>query len=70
MLYEVITRNRGYINRDAYDKEITKEDLQNLINDMYKIPVDVGEEIIHVLPQSYIVDNETGVKNPVSYNFV
>jgi cell division protein FtsA len=58
-------RNRGYINRDAYDKEITREDLQNLINDMYKIPVDVGEEIIHVLPQSYIVDNETGVKNPV-----
>ncbi|HDR68092.1 MAG TPA: cell division protein FtsA [Bacteroidaceae bacterium] len=58
-------RNRGYINRDSYDSEITKEDLQNLINDMYKIPVDVGEEIIHVLPQSYIVDSETGVKNPI-----
>jgi cell division protein FtsA len=58
-------RNRGYINRDAYDEEIRRDDLQNLINDMYKIPVDVGEEIIHVLPQSYIVDNETGVKNPV-----
>jgi cell division protein FtsA len=58
-------RNRGYINRDAYDEEIRRDDLQNLIKDMYKIPVDVGEEIIHVLPQSYIVDNETGVKNPV-----
>jgi len=58
-------RNRGYINRDSYDDEITREDLQHLIDDMYKIPVDVGEEIIHVLPQSYIVDNETGVKNPV-----
>ena len=58
-------RNRGYINRDAYDEEITREDLKKLIDDMYKIPVDVGEEIIHVLPQSYIVDNETGVKNPV-----
>ena len=58
-------RNRGYINRDSYDDEITKEDVQHLIDDMYKIPVDVGEEIIHVLPQSYIVDNETGVKNPV-----
>ncbi len=33
-------RNRGYINRDAYDEEITREDLQNLINDMYKIPPD------------------------------
>ncbi|PID93324.1 MAG: cell division protein FtsA [Bacteroidetes bacterium] len=58
-------RNRGYINRDSYDDEITRDDLQKLINDMYKIPVDVGEEIIHVLPQNYIVDNENGVKNPV-----
>jgi cell division protein FtsA len=32
---------------------------------MHKIPVDVGEEIIHVLPQNFIVDSETGVKNPV-----
>ena len=58
-------RNRGYINRDSYDDEITREDVQHLIDDMHKIPVDVGEEIIHVLPQSYIVDNETGVKNPI-----
>lgn len=58
-------RNRGYVNRDSYEDEIKREDLQALIEDMYKIPVDVGEEIIHVLPQNYIVDNETGVKNPV-----
>ncbi len=58
-------RNRGYVNRDSYEDEITREDLYALIQDMYKIPVDVGEEIIHVLPQNYIVDNETGVKNPV-----
>jgi cell division protein FtsA len=32
---------------------------------MYKIPIGVGEEIIHILPQNFIVDNETGVKNPV-----
>ncbi len=57
-------RNRGYINRDSYDDEITKDDIQRLIDDMYKIPIDAGEEIIHVLPQHYIVDNETGVKNP------
>lgn len=58
-------RNRGYVNRDSYEDEITREDLQALIDDMHKIPVNVGEEIIHVLPQNYIVDNETGVKNPV-----
>ncbi|MFW5656629.1 MAG: cell division protein FtsA [Bacteroidota bacterium] len=58
-------RNRGYINRDSYDDEITREDVITLINDMYKIPIDVGEEIIHVLPQNFTVDNEVGVKNPV-----
>ncbi|MBI9055557.1 MAG: cell division protein FtsA [Bacteroidales bacterium] len=58
-------KNRGYINRDSYDDEITKDDIEALIQDMYKIPIDIGEEIIHVLPQNFIVDNEIGVKNPV-----
>ncbi|HAN20052.1 MAG: cell division protein FtsA [Bacteroidetes bacterium GWC2_33_15] len=58
-------KNRGYINRNSYDDIITKADIDALIQDMYKIPIDVGEEIIHVLPQNFIVDNETGVKNPV-----
>jgi cell division protein FtsA len=58
-------RNRGYINRDSFEEEITKEDIYALLEDMKKIPVEVGEEIIHVLPQNFIVDNENGVKNPV-----
>lgn len=58
-------KNRGYINRDSYDDEITKEDVQRLIDDAHKIPIEIGEEIIHVLPQNYIIDDETGVKNPV-----
>ncbi len=58
-------RSRGYINIDSFEKRISKDDKSKLISEMYKIPIDVGEEIIHVLPQNYIVDNETGVKNPV-----
>jgi len=58
-------RNRGYINRVSYDDEITQDDIQKLIDDMYNIPIEAGKEIIHVLPQNFIVDNETGVKNPV-----
>jgi len=55
-------KNRGYINRDSFESEITTEDVQKLINDMYKIPIEVGEEILHVLPQDFIVDNEPGVR--------
>ena len=56
-------RNRGYLNRDSYEDEITRDDIRTLVEDMYKIPVEVGEEILHVLPQNFIVDSETGVKN-------
>lgn len=58
-------KNRGYINRDSSEDEIVQADIDALIADMYKIPIDIGEEIIHVLPQGYIVDNESGVKSPV-----
>ena len=58
-------RNRGYKNRDSYDDEITQEHVNELIADMYKIPIEAGEEIIHVIPQNYVVDNEAGVKNPI-----
>jgi len=58
-------RTRGYINRDSYEDEITRDDISKLVTDMYKIPVEIGEAIIHVLPQNYIVDSETGVKNPI-----
>jgi cell division protein FtsA len=58
-------KNRGYINLGPERDEITQKDIDALIADMYKIPIDLGEEIIHILPQNYIVDSETGVKNPV-----
>jgi cell division protein FtsA len=58
-------KNRGYIIRDNYEDEIQKEEVFKLIDDMHKIHIDIGEEIIHVIPQNFIVDNETGVKSPI-----
>ena len=58
-------RNRTYLNRASFDDEITEEDISKLVNDMYNSQIEAGEEIIHVLPQSFIVDNEAGVKNPI-----
>ncbi|MCU0473261.1 MAG: cell division protein FtsA [Bacteroidales bacterium] len=58
-------KNRGYITRESYEDEIKKEEVFKLIEDMHKIHIDIGEEIIHVIPQNFIVDNETGVKSPI-----
>ncbi|MGK7396414.1 MAG: cell division protein FtsA [Candidatus Cyclobacteriaceae bacterium M3_2C_046] len=55
----------GSITRDTTDDEITVEDVNRLTNDMYKIVIPPGSEIIHVMPQDYIVDYEEGIKDPV-----
>ncbi len=57
-------RNRGYRFIEN-GLEINQDDVDNLFIDNYKIPVEAGEKIMHVIPQDYIVDNEMGVKNPV-----
>jgi cell division protein FtsA len=58
-------KTRGYIMREEFEDEIKKEEVFKLIEDMYKIHVDIGEEIIHVIPQIFIIDNETGIKSPI-----
>ncbi len=59
------TRTSGQIYIESEDNEITANDVEALQKDMYKISLEAGEEILHVLPQIYAVDNETGVRNPV-----
>lgn len=58
-------KNRGLINLNTFDAEVSKEDVRRLINDMHKIPLEPGDKILHVIPQNFIVDNEVGIKNPV-----
>ena len=58
-------QHRGIRTRDDINMEITQEDIDALIEDMYKLAVPPGEQFIHVLPQEYIVDNEQGIKDPI-----
>ncbi len=58
-------QHRGMITRDDAEEEIRQVDIDALIDDMYKLVMLPGEEIIHVLPQEYIVDRETGIKDPI-----
>lgn len=62
--------HHGSITRDSSEDEITIEDINRLTNDMYKIVIPPGSEIIHVMPQDYIVDYEEGIKDPVGMSGV
>lgn len=58
-------QHRGMITRTSYEDEIGQEDVDALIDDMHNILINPGEEIIHVLPQEYIVDRQNGIKDPI-----
>ena len=58
-------QHRGMITRDSIEDEINRDDVDQLIEDMYKLVMMPGEDIIHVLPQDYIVDREPGIKDPI-----
>ncbi len=58
-------QHRGIYTRSSMDSEISQADIDALIEDMYKLVMQPGEEIIHVLPQEYIVDNEQGILDPI-----
>ncbi|MBD3638379.1 MAG: cell division protein FtsA [Crocinitomicaceae bacterium] len=58
-------QHRGMLMRDDLEQEIAQEDIDALIEDMYKLVMQPGEEIVHVLPQEYIVDSEKGIKDPI-----
>lgn len=55
----------GSITRENTEEEITVEDVNRLAKDMYKILTPPGSQIIHVIPQSYTVDYEADIKDPV-----
>lgn len=58
-------QHRGMVTRTNLNDEISRRDIDAIIKDMYKLAMPPGEEIIHVIPQEYIVDNEQGIKDPI-----
>lgn len=58
-------QHRGLITRRDLNREINRKDIEKLIEDMYNLVMPPGEEIIHVLPQEFTVDNEPGIKDPI-----
>ncbi len=52
-------------NIKSPDNEIMQKDVDELINEMHNTVLDSGEEIIHVIPQMYVVDKDQYVQRPV-----
>ena len=58
-------QHSDYITRENADEVINEDDIQKLIQQVYKLVMLPGEEIIHVLPQEYKVDGVGEIKEPI-----
>lgn len=58
-------QHSDYITRPNAEEVISGEDLDKLNQQVYKLVMLPGEEIIHVLPQEYKVDGQAEIKEPI-----
>ncbi|MBV1923531.1 MAG: cell division protein FtsA, partial [Flavobacteriaceae bacterium] len=58
-------QHSDYITRSNSEVVIEEEDIDRLCNQVHKLVMLPGEEIIHVLPQDFKVDGQSEIKEPI-----
>jgi cell division protein FtsA len=57
--------SRGVVAVSSPTKEITKQDVERVIEQARAVSIPMDREIIHAIPQKFIVDDQHGVDDPV-----
>lgn len=63
-------QSRGVITISRRNGEITQADVQRLLEDTMQVALPADREILHVIPQEFIVDGQDGVADPVGMSGV
>jgi cell division protein FtsA len=63
-------QSRGVITISNRDGEISQRDVQRLLEDTTHVAMPADREILHVIPQEFIVDGQDGVADPVGMSGV
>ena len=61
-----VSRDKGRTQAN----EITQQDVERVIEAAKAVALPMDREVLHVLPQEFIVDNQEGVKEPVGMSGV
>lgn len=57
--------SRGVIAISGRDGEVTAEDLQRVVEAARAVAIPSSRAILHVIPQEFMVDDQSGIKDPV-----
>jgi cell division protein FtsA len=58
-------RSKGVITINNKDNEITGHDVERLLEDCQRIMLPTDQQILHVIPQEFVVDGQDGINDPV-----
>lgn len=58
-------RSKGVITITGRDREITQQDVDRLLNDCRNIMIPQDHQILHVIPQEFIIDGQDGISDPI-----
>lgn len=57
--------SRGVVAVAGKNREISRDDVRRAIDTARAVSLPVGREILHVLPQDFVVDDQDGIGDPV-----
>lgn len=57
--------SRGVVAVTGKGREITPEDVSRVIDAAKAVVIPMDREVIHVIPQEFVVDEQGGIKNPL-----
>jgi cell division protein FtsA len=60
--------SRGVIAVSGRNREITQDDIRRVIDQAKAVSIPPDREIIHVIPQEFVVDEQDGIRDPLGMN--
>jgi cell division protein FtsA len=57
--------SRGVVAVTGRGREITRDDVDRVIDAAKAIVIPMDREVLHVIPQEFVVDDQGGIKNPI-----
>ncbi|MFW6128874.1 MAG: cell division protein FtsA [Candidatus Aminicenantaceae bacterium] len=60
--------SRGVIAVSSKNRKISKDDINRVIEQAKAVSIPPDREIIHVIPQEFVVDEQDGIENPLGMN--
>ncbi len=64
------TNSRGVIAISGREREVSPDDVERVVEAARTVALPSNRDILHVIPQEFIVDDQTGIRDPVGMSGV